>query len=51
VPLGGGIGRLFYVGKQPVSISLQTIYNVITPTGGPKWSTSFQLAFLFAAPQ
>ena len=51
VPLGGGVGKLFYVGKLPISISLQGFYNVVTPTGGPNWSMNFQLAFLFAAPQ
>ena len=51
VPLGGGVGKLFYVGKLPISISLQGFYNVVAPTGGPNWSMNFQLAFLFAAPQ
>lgn len=51
VPMGGGVGKLFYVGKLPISISLQGFYNVVTPTGGPNWSMNFQLAFLFAAPQ
>ena len=51
VPVGGGVGRLFYVGKLPVSLSLQAFYNVVTPTNGPNWSANLQLAFLFAAPQ
>jgi opacity protein-like surface antigen len=51
VPVGGGVGKLFFAGKQPISMSLQAFYNVVTPTGGPNWSLSFQLAFLFAAPQ
>ena len=51
VPLGGGFGKLFYAGKLPLSISLQSFYNVVTPTGGPHWSANFQLAFLFSAPQ
>jgi hypothetical protein len=51
VPLGGGVGKLFFAGKLPVSMSLQGFYNVVTPTGGPNWSMKFQLAFLFAAPQ
>jgi len=50
-PVGGGVGKLFFAGKQPISISLQGFYNVVTPTGGPNWSLSFQLAFLFAAPR
>ncbi len=51
VPVGGGIGKLFFVGKLPISVSLQGFYNVVTPTGGPDWSMNFQLALLFAAPQ
>jgi hypothetical protein len=51
VPVGGGVGKLFYVGPLPVSLSLQAFYNVVTPTGGPNWSANMQLAFLFAAPQ
>lgn len=51
VPVGGGVGKLFYVGPLPVSVSLQAFYNVVTPTGGPNWSANFQLAFLFGAPQ
>ena len=51
VPVGGGVGKLFYVGKLPISVSLQAFHNVVTPTGGPNWSANFQLAFLFAAPQ
>jgi hypothetical protein len=51
VPVGGGVGKLFYVGPLPVSISLQAFDNVVTPNGGPRWSTNFQLAFLFGAPE
>ncbi len=51
VPVGGGVGKLFYAGKLSISMSLQSFYNVVTPTGGPNWSVNFQLAFLFAAPQ
>jgi hypothetical protein len=51
VPVGGGVGKLFFVGKLPISVSLQGFYNIVTPTGGPNWSANFQLAFLFAAPQ
>jgi hypothetical protein len=51
VPVGGGVGKLFFAGKLPISVSLQGFYNVVTPTGGPNWSLNFQLALLFAAPQ
>ncbi len=51
VPVGGGVGKLSYAGKLPISMSLQSFYNAVTPTGGPHWSVNFQLALLFAAPQ
>jgi hypothetical protein len=47
VPVGGGFGRVFNIGKQSVSASAQAFYNVDTPTNGPKWTGSFQFAFLF----
>jgi len=47
VPLGGGLGKLFTIGGQPINANLQTYYNVDTPTNGPEWSLRFQIQFLF----
>ncbi len=47
IPLGGGFGRVFNVGSQPVNTSLQAYYNVERPTGGPEWSIRFQVQLLF----
>jgi hypothetical protein len=47
VPLGGGAGRVFKIGPQPVSATLQAYYNVETPQFGPDWSLRFALSFLF----
>ena len=47
VPLGGGIGDVFNIDKQPVSVSLQAFGNVVTPRNGPTWSANFQFSFLF----
>jgi hypothetical protein len=47
VPLGGGVGRVFPIGRQPINTSLQAFYNVERPTGGPEWSVRFNLQFLF----
>lgn len=47
VPFGGGFGRIFRVGKQPMNASLQAYHNVETPTFGPDWQLRFQLQFLF----
>ena len=46
VPLGGGIGRLFRINKQPVNASLQA-YGCVKPENGPDWLLRFQVQFLF----
>lgn len=47
VPVGGGAGKVFNIGKQSVSASLQGLSNVVTPPGGAKWSVVFQFSLLF----
>jgi hypothetical protein len=47
LPLGGGVGRVFNIGAQPVNMSLQAYDNVITPEGGPDWQLRFQVQLLF----
>jgi opacity protein-like surface antigen len=47
VPVGGGFGRIFKIGDQPVSASLSGYYNVINPTGAPRWQLRTVLSLLF----
>jgi hypothetical protein len=48
VPLGGGgAGRVFRSGPQPVNVGLQAYYNVEKPQFGPNWSLRFAISFLF----
>ena len=47
VPVGGGFGRVFTIGKQAVSASIQAFGYPITPTDGPHWGFNFQFALLF----
>jgi hypothetical protein len=47
IPLGGGIGRIFNIGKQPVNAQIQGFGYARTPTGGPDWSIRASLTFLF----
>lgn len=47
VPLGGGIGKIFHIGKLPVNAQLSAYYNVITPDNGPNWQLRAQMQFLF----
>ena len=47
VPLGGGFGRIFRIGNQPINAQLQGFYNVEHPRFGPEWTMRFQVQFLF----
>ena len=47
VPIGGGFGRVFKVGDQPVNASIAGYYNAINPTGAPDWQLRAQLSLLF----
>ncbi len=47
VPLGGGFGRLFKVGDQPVQALVQGFYNVVHPDNTGTWSMRAQLSLLF----
>jgi opacity protein-like surface antigen len=47
VPLGGGIGRIFKLGDQPVSASIAGYYNVERPTGASTWQLRAFLSLLF----
>jgi hypothetical protein len=47
VPIGGGIGRLFRVGKLPIKASIGVFDNVITPKYGARWQTTFEVTFIF----
>jgi len=47
VPIGGGIGRIFKLGDQPVSAEIQGFYNVTRPNGAPTWQLRAELSLLF----
>ena len=47
VPLGGGAGKLFKIGNQPINSRLEAYYNVVTPDAGPDWQVVFTFQFLF----
>jgi len=47
VPVGGGFGRLFKVGDQPISASVQGFYNVVRPDNGPTWTLRVFVSLLF----
>ena len=46
VPVGGGVGKLFRLGKLPINTQLQAYSNVEKPDFGPDWQLRFQVQFL-----
>ena len=48
LPIGGGVGKLFKLGKQPINVQLETFDNVVTPNrGGADWQLRFQVQLLY----
>lgn len=47
VPVGGGVGKIFRIGSQPMNASLQAFDYPIRTSQGPSWAIRFQLQFLF----
>ncbi|HEX8814764.1 MAG TPA: neuromedin U [Terriglobales bacterium] len=49
VPFGGGVGRIFKIGPQPVNGSVSAYYNVTRPDTipSPTWQLRLQLALLY----
>lgn len=49
VPVGGGVGKVFRIGTQPMNASVQAYYIAIAPDSLPAadWQLRIQLGFLF----
>lgn len=48
VPFGGGVGKIFRIGKQPINAQLSLYNNVVTPDDyGPEWQVRAQFQFMF----
>ncbi|MHC4713042.1 MAG: neuromedin U [Planctomycetota bacterium] len=47
VPVGGGVGRVWAIGKQKVNTQVQAFWNPWHPDNGPDWSLRLQMQFLF----
>ncbi len=47
VPLGGGVGRLFKIGEQPINTRLGAFYNLEKPDNAPDWAVKFTFQLLF----
>ncbi len=47
VPVGGGVGRIFKIGKQPINAKLAAYYNVEAPDNASDWNLQFSWTFMF----
>ena len=47
VPLGGGIGKIFHLGKLPINTQIGGYYNVLHPDDGANWQLRVQVQFMF----
>jgi hypothetical protein len=49
IPFGGGIGKIFRIGKQPVNAGVHGYYNAIHPENlpYPEWTLRAQVQFMF----
>ncbi len=47
IPIGGGMGKIFRIGKQPVNAQVSAYKNIETPEFGAEWQIRLQLQFLF----
>ena len=47
IPVGGGVGKIFKIGKQPINGQVSAYYNVEKPKFGADWQLRLQLQFLF----
>ena len=53
LPIGGGAGRSFNIGKQAVDSNLTLYWNAIRPENhfSPKWQLNLEFTFLFPIPK
>jgi hypothetical protein len=47
VPIGGGAGRVFRIGSQPMNFNAQLFYNLEKPDIAGDWGLRLQLQFMF----
>jgi hypothetical protein len=47
VPIGGGVGKIFHLGKLPVNTQIAAYYNAAKPDFGANWQIRAQVQLLF----
>jgi len=49
VPIGGGLGKTFRLGEQPIKLALDAYYNAIRPSAGnDTWLLQATITFIFS---
>ena len=46
MPFGGGVGKIFRVGKVPMNGQIGADYNAKKPDGGPDWQLRMMLVLM-----
>ena len=47
VPVGGGVGHIFHIGRLPVNTQISAYANVVTPEYGADWQLRAQVQLMF----
>jgi len=47
LPVGGGVGKIFHIGKLPVNTQISAYYNVVRPDYGANWQIRAQVQLMF----
>ena len=47
LPIGGGVGKIFHIGKLPVNTQLSAYYNVVRPDFQANWQIRAQVQLMF----
>jgi hypothetical protein len=47
VPVGGGIGKIFHLGKLPINSQVSGYYNAARPDNTPEWQLRVQVQLMF----
>lgn len=47
VPVGAGVGKVFAIGRQRMSTTVESYYHVEAAKIGPEWQMRLQLSFLY----
>ena len=47
IPIGGGIGHIFHIGRLPVNMQVAAYYNVVRPDQAANWQIRAQVQLMF----